>query len=114
SVQYDRTVRDNNGTVIQFLYGDDSVDPTRATANNEFKILIKNKEALYERYNMDEVKKKCKLSKNDTDLDTIVSKLTKHSSLPISEKYLKSIEDYIKKNPDNLIQKKPKNKSQIS
>ena len=36
-VQYDGTVRNNNGSIIQFFYGDNGLDPA--------KIMISNKDA---------------------------------------------------------------------
>ena len=41
-VNYDLTVRDNDGSVIQFLYGDDSVDVMQTGFLDKFKFLENN------------------------------------------------------------------------
>ena len=41
-VSYDLTVRDNDGSVIQFLYGDDSVDVMQTKFLDKFKFLENN------------------------------------------------------------------------
>lgn len=41
-VNYDGTVRDNDGTVIQFLYGEDSVDVAKASYSNKLEDLLQN------------------------------------------------------------------------
>ena len=46
-VSYDLTVRDNDGSVIQFLYGDDSVDVMQTKFLDKFKFLENNYFHLY-------------------------------------------------------------------
>lgn len=41
-VEYDLTVRDNDGTVVQFLYGDDGIDVTLASHLLKFESLLDN------------------------------------------------------------------------
>ena len=41
-VSYDLTVRDNDGSIIQFLYGDDSVDVMQTKFLDKFKFLERN------------------------------------------------------------------------
>jgi DNA-directed RNA polymerase I subunit RPA1 len=43
-VHYDHTVRDCDGAVVQFQYGDDAVDVTRGGCLNQFKFLAENPE----------------------------------------------------------------------
>ncbi|KAL7551711.1 hypothetical protein ACHAWF_014906 [Thalassiosira exigua] len=53
-VSYDHTVRDGEGGVVQFLYGEDGVDPTKAAHLNcearTFRFLARNHESLRKRY----------------------------------------------------------------
>ena len=56
-VQYDYTVRDSNGNIVQISYGDDNIDgvgvewntfPTMNLSNDEFECRFKNKDCLLE------------------------------------------------------------------
>jgi len=53
-VSYDHTVRDGEGGVVQFLYGEDGVDPTKAAhldcETRTFEFLARNHESLKKRY----------------------------------------------------------------
>jgi len=53
-VCYDHTVRDGEGGVVQFLYGEDGVDPTKAAhldcETRTFEFLARNHESLKKRY----------------------------------------------------------------
>ncbi|GMH57319.1 hypothetical protein TrST_g8289 [Triparma strigata] len=54
TVQYDNTVRDAEGNVIQFLYGEDGIDPTKAAhldcSSATLQFMARNSEALDKRY----------------------------------------------------------------
>lgn len=54
-VNYDMTVRDNDGSIIQFLYGEDSVDVTEMLYLNKFDFLEQNHMALLKKYYSDDV-----------------------------------------------------------
>ena len=53
-VSYDHTVRDGEGGVIQFLYGEDGIDPTKAAhldcESRTFQFLARNHRSLSKRY----------------------------------------------------------------
>lgn len=53
-VSYDHTVRDGEGGVVQFLYGEDGIDPTKAAhldcESRTFEFLARNHESLKKRY----------------------------------------------------------------
>ena len=51
SVSYDNSVRDGDGTLIQFLYGGDAIDTTKQSHMNEFKFCMENYDALLAKYN---------------------------------------------------------------
>lgn len=44
-VSYDNTVRDTDGKVIQFLYGEDSIDPCKSKYINNFEFIYNNKDS---------------------------------------------------------------------
>jgi DNA-directed RNA polymerase I subunit RPA1 len=50
-VNYDFTVRDSDGSIVQFLYGEDSVDPTKKQFLEKFGFLGENYKGYNQRYN---------------------------------------------------------------
>lgn len=46
TVQYDRTVRSLDGSIIQFFYGEDGLDPQLTSVFNNLKLIANNLEAL--------------------------------------------------------------------
>lgn len=50
-VTYDNSVRDADGTLIQFLYGGDAIDVTKQSHMNQFEFCVDNYEALLSKYN---------------------------------------------------------------
>ena len=50
-ISYDNSVRDGDGTLIQFLYGGDAVDITKESHMTEFKFCVDNYDALLKKYN---------------------------------------------------------------
>ncbi|CDF90606.1 ZYBA0S07-04940g1_1 [Zygosaccharomyces bailii CLIB 213] len=50
-VSYDNTVRDGDGTLVQFLYGGDAVDTTKESHMTQFDFCLDNYDALLKKYN---------------------------------------------------------------
>lgn len=50
-ISYDNTVRDADGTLIQFLYGGDAIDVTKESHMTKFDFCLENYEALLKKYN---------------------------------------------------------------
>ena len=50
-VQYDLTVRDADGSVVQFLYGEDGLDVTETAQITNFEFLQDNYVAMLDKYN---------------------------------------------------------------
>lgn len=48
---YDNSVRDGDGSLLQFLYGGDAVDTTKQSHMNQFKFCLDNYDALLSKYN---------------------------------------------------------------
>jgi len=46
-VSYDMSVRDNDGSIVQFLYGDDGVDVMDTKFLDKFKFLERNHENIF-------------------------------------------------------------------
>jgi DNA-directed RNA polymerase I subunit RPA1 len=50
-VNYDMTVRDNDGSIVQFLYGDDGIDVISSKFLDRFSFLEQNFTSLITNYN---------------------------------------------------------------
>lgn len=50
-VAYDNSVRDCDGSLLQFLYGGDAIDTTKQSHMHQFDFCLKNYDALVSRYN---------------------------------------------------------------
>lgn len=109
-VNYDFTVRDSDGSVIQFLYGEDSIDPTKKQFLEKFAFLGKNFNRYSQRYSpkklaialdQKEVQLYLKERKQNQSIlasETILSRFLPGSYLgAISEKAYFSISDFIQK-----------------
>lgn len=109
-VNYDFTVRDADGSIVQFLYGEDSVDPTKRQFLDKFQFLGRNFKGYSHRYNprklagalnQREVREYLKERKADPSLlktETILSRFLPGSYLgAISERAYHSISEFIHK-----------------
>ena len=56
-VNYDMTVRDNDGSIIQFLYGDDGIDVINTKFLERFNFLEQNFTSLMQSYKPGEILK---------------------------------------------------------
>lgn len=54
-VQWDHSVRDANGAVIQFLYGGDGLDPVKASTLTTWDVVKENQEDIARRFGIDSV-----------------------------------------------------------
>ena len=61
-VNYDMTVRDNDGSIVQFLYGDDGIDVMNSKYLDRFGFLEQNFTSLITNYNSHDI-----MSRVDTD-----------------------------------------------
>ncbi|GAA5871370.1 hypothetical protein JCM16303_000734 [Sporobolomyces ruberrimus] len=124
-VHYDHTVRNADHSVLQFHYGEDSLDVTKQKHLHQFEFAIKNMESIVARYNPREALEKVaaiedvvgesamkKALKNPDTTDPLLSSLSPSTVAgAVSERYAKAIEDYIKNPKQRLI--KPKKKKHL-
>ena len=61
-MEYDYTVRDCDGSIVQFYYGEDSLDPTKEKYFHKFDFLKNNIDLLESKYKYSEFKKDLKTS----------------------------------------------------
>ncbi|KAI0378411.1 beta and beta-prime subunits of DNA dependent RNA-polymerase [Hypomontagnella monticulosa] len=125
-VAYDSSVRDADGTMVQFLYGEDGLDITKQKYLNDFGFVLRNQTSQVDRLGIAErgwdqeiyeskdfaqkyQKKAIKQAKaNDPKgLDPIHTELNPNRhAFSTSEKFYEKVTEYIKKNADGLIKEK--------
>lgn len=121
-VSYDNSVRDGDGSLLQFLYGGDAVDTTKQLHMNQFKFCLENYDAMLSKYNPGELtehldtesalsysKKVRKNFKKQKDLphyeqatkyDPVLSVYNPAKYLgSVSEKFQDKLDDFVKANP---------------
>jgi DNA-directed RNA polymerase I subunit RPA1 len=122
-VGYDSSVRDSDGTIVQFLFGEDGIDIAKQKYLNDFEFVLRNldsqlpqiryhepgTQALFE--HKDEVIKRMKSairsSSSRNALDPVASELDPTAfAFATSEKYFSKLMDYVKTNKDGLIKEK--------
>ncbi|KAL6866300.1 hypothetical protein ACO1O0_002407 [Amphichorda felina] len=136
TVAYDTTVRDADGSMIQFLYGEDGLDVTKEKYLSDFGFVLQNvtSEAAQLRY---DPKVGERLSTNREDITKYMKKAIKHShprdpqardpilnlfnpatnAFATSEKFFEAMTTYVKENKDGLVldkTDKSKNKSRAA
>jgi DNA-directed RNA polymerase I subunit RPA1 len=123
-VHYDHTVRDSDSSVIQFHYGEDSLDVTKQAHLDpkQFAFNIVNSESLVARHSPDDIAGRIDMEEASSYMKRALKKpkkyapsLSKYSPSQYfgstGEKYAKSIESYLDANKDGLlISKKSKGK----
>jgi DNA-directed RNA polymerase I subunit RPA1 len=124
-VEYDTSVRDSDGSVVQFLYGEDGLDVTKQKHLTDFKFLLQNliSELAQLKYGDDKygtifeqkdtilkrMKKALKYAKaNDPNgPDPVLSDFNPGKyGYATSEKFFDALTDYLKSNPDGLVKDK--------
>ncbi|KAI8356090.1 hypothetical protein EDC96DRAFT_609602 [Choanephora cucurbitarum] len=112
-VHYDHTVRDSDGSVLQFHYGEDSLDVIKAKHINQFSFSAHNFEALSQKYNPkaalesletkkgEEFAKKALKKPNKYDPALSVFNPGTHLGV-VSERFAIAMKDYMEKNPDKM------------
>jgi DNA-directed RNA polymerase I subunit RPA1 len=122
-VAYDSSVRDSDGSVVQFLYGEDGVDVSKQRYLNDFEFVLQNldsqlpqvryhepgMQALFE--HKDEVMKRMKNAIRSANtrnpLDPVNAQLDPTAfAFATSEKFYARMMDYIKTNKHGLIKDK--------
>jgi len=122
-VAYDSTVRDSDGSVVQFLFGEDGIDISKQKYLNDFEFVLRNLDsqlpqiryhepgvqALFE--HKDEVIKRMKSairSANSRDpLNPVQNELDPSTfGFATSEKFFAKMMEYVKNNKDGLIKEK--------
>ena len=126
-VEYDYTVRDSDGSVVQFAYGEDALDVTKTSYLNRFKFWASNFDALVTRYDMKstadnfsgkdirEVSRELEASIGDPEHnDPVLSRYFPSEKIGVmSEKFYSELKDYMDKDPDHFFESKQVNRKQF-
>ncbi|KAF2124193.1 beta and beta-prime subunits of DNA dependent RNA-polymerase [Dothidotthia symphoricarpi CBS 119687] len=121
-VEYDTSVRDSDGTMVQFLYGEDGLDTTKQKYLNDFTFQAQNFYSLaqslqtqeafgrvFSKEAADHNKKAAKKAKKGdvVSIDPVLSVYmpSRHCG-STSEKFFHAKKEYVDNNPDKLLKKK--------
>lgn len=133
-VSYDTSVRDADGTLVQFLYGEDGLDITKQSYLNDFGFLLSNMDSQLAQIRYTDPSTHVLFEHKDTIMkqmkqaikgaaaggaaavpDPITSKLDpSRFAFATSEKFFKAMTEYTKTNPDRLIRDKGTKESSTS
>ncbi|KAL1914900.1 uncharacterized protein VTP21DRAFT_7816 [Calcarisporiella thermophila] len=115
-VNYDYTVRDADGSVLQFNYGEDSLDVTKQAHLYEFDFSAQNCKAIASKYKLasmlesdmvntkDAYSYSKKALKKPHKYDPVLSQFNPSRNIgSVSEKFHAALEKYIKTNPGRLL-----------
>ncbi|KAK7403596.1 hypothetical protein QQX98_010648 [Neonectria punicea] len=133
TVAYDTTVRDADGSMIQFLYGEDGLDVTKQKYLSDFSFILENvtSEAAQLRYDPSVGDR---LGANRDTLTKYMKKAIKHvkahdgkaqdplsnlfnpatTAFATSEKFYEAMSSYLKDNKDGLVRDKTTDKKKLS
>ncbi|KAI9278023.1 hypothetical protein BY458DRAFT_452613 [Sporodiniella umbellata] len=112
-VHYDHTVRDSDGSVLQFHYGEDSLDVIKAKHINQFSFSAHNFEALSQKYHPKDALASLEVKKGEDYAKKALKKPGKYDPAlsvynpsthlgVVSERFSLAMKDYIEKNPDTM------------
>lgn len=133
SVGYDTSVRDAEGSMIQFIYGEDGLDTAKQRYLTEFKFAAENFYSLFDmlkiqeeyktikseeasEYNRSAAKRAKKYGYRSTRVpDPVLSRWNpgKYAG-STSEKFFNAFREYCEKNPDGMIRAKKEDKDKAS
>jgi DNA-directed RNA polymerase I subunit RPA1 len=121
-VHYDHTVRDSDAGVLQFYYGEDSLDVVKQKHLYEFEFTTRNIHSLANRYKPKEINGKMDIEEAPSYMKKALKKTYKYAPAmsiyapsrylgSMSEKYSRKVDEYLEKNPQALLApKKSKDK----
>ncbi|VDB88072.1 Bgt-18 [Blumeria graminis f. sp. tritici] len=124
-VEYDTSVRDSDGSMIQFIYGEDGLDVTKQKHLTDFKFLLQNLVSELSQLNYGESRYNEIFDKKENILkrmkrairhakagdhngpDPVLSEFNPgRYAYATSEKFFESLTNYLKLNPDGVVKDK--------
>lgn len=123
-VHYDHTVRNSDSSVLQFHYGDDSLDVTKQKHLYQFEFSLLNRASLIERYQPAAILERLDDKTASSHADGVIKALNSHvDPLPLptmsvyspstnlgstSEKFAEAVQKYKQLNPKRILKSKKK------
>ena len=124
-VEYDSSVRDVDGTVVQFLYGEDGLDVTKQKLLTNFKFIAENYMPIIAQVNVKEAYNRVFSDEAEDWNKKAIKKFSKSGRLDVkdpvlalfnpgstggstSEAFAQALKEYVEMNPDGLIKEKRK------
>lgn len=123
-VEYDTSVRDSDGSMVQFLYGEDGLDVTKTKHLTDFKFFLQNIESEVSQMKLgddldvineheEKIKKMmkrgiktAKANSNDVSDPVMAHYHPGRYLYSTSEKFSQYLNNYMKENPDGLVKTK--------
>ncbi|KAG1450609.1 hypothetical protein G6F46_007887 [Rhizopus delemar] len=112
-VHYDHTVRDSDGSVLQFHYGEDSLDVIKAKHINQFSFSAHNFESLSQKYHPKAALASLEIKQGEEYAKKALKKPGKYDPAlsvynpgthlgVVSERFALAMKEYVEKNPDAM------------
>lgn len=121
-VHYDHTVRNSDSSILQFHYGEDSLDVTKQKHLTQFEFAVRNTASLVSRFQpatllgrVDDIGEgfwKKALKHPDTHPPTLSQHSPSTTLGAVSDKYAAEVEKYIATNPHRLLRTKKKHRAE--
>ena len=119
SVQYDHTVRNSDGFVLQFQYGEDALDVTKSKYLDRFDFVAQNFESYRRRYDPMQLAESVEVELAPEHMKKALKKPHKYPPAlsvyapwrhfgAMSEAYARRVEEYVEKNPGGMLERKKK------
>lgn len=119
-VHYDHTVRDSDMSILQFLYGEDSLDVTKSKHLEAFDFSVKNHNSLIDRFRPEDIAGKV-LDEAESHMKKALKKPKKYEPAlsiyspsryigSMSETYAKKLNEYVDTNKFGYIKRKGETK----
>ena len=118
-IAYDQTVRNNDGTLLQFHYGEDGLDVTKAKYIEQFDFTARNTNSFMERHQLKQLETLQERGMLDVDsapahMKKALKKPAKHRPAmslfnparylgSMSEAFAKRVEDFVEENPSQIL-----------
>ncbi|WFC99819.1 DNA-directed RNA polymerase [Malassezia yamatoensis] len=124
SVQYDQTVRNSDGFLLQFHYGEDALDVTKSKYLDRFDFTAQNFESYRRRYHPAQLEQSMEVDNAPEYMKKALKKPHKYPPVlsvyppsrhfgSMSETFAKKVDEYVAQNPSKLLApKKKKNASE--
>ncbi|WFD27804.1 DNA-directed RNA polymerase [Malassezia nana] len=124
SVHYDQTVRNSDGFVLQFHYGEDALDVTKSKYLDRFDFMVQNFESYRRRYNPVQLASTMEVEQAPDHMKRALKKPHKYAPAlslypparhfgSMSETYARKVEEYVATNPSQLLARKKKEETGV-